>query len=111
MPIDLDLLETRREYQLDLLIAKRYCPGPISTTTESPSCRVPAMPLPFARRCPLSVTFANCAFGKRIVARVLAGTSTANSNLPSLIIQAELTLPYGVWWLALTLVNPPPGCG
>ncbi len=60
---------------------------------------------------PPSVTFASCAPGSRTVARVFAGTSTASSNRPPSSIQAELTFPYIVSWLAFTRVNPPPGRG
>src|SRR5206468_11121350 len=91
--------------------AKRYWPEPTSTATTVPSCFGAERPLPAARGLPPSVTEASCAPGRRTVARVLAGISTASSNAASLSVQAELTLPYGVWWLAVTLVNPPPGRG
>jgi hypothetical protein len=42
---------------------------------------------------------------------VFGGTSTASSKRPSAIVQAEATFPYGVSWLAFTLVKPPPGRG
>ncbi len=53
-----------------------------------PRCRYPAPSGP-----PPSVTLPRLAFGRRTVALVLGGTSTASSKRPSCSVQAEPTLP------------------